>query len=492
MLLDTEVETGLNGAMIRYYESLGYNIPKRYTKQGKFQTPIHAKIKVKVIDLPKNSKIKVNVKCDSCGREMKMSYQAYFSYKHLDDSYYCNSCTKRCFYSGEKSPNWNKDISQEERELKRFGLEYLEWGKKVLARDNYTCVCCKKISDGDVEAHHLDGWNWCKEKRYDDTNGVTLCTNCHKNFHSKYGYGNNKKEQFEEWIGYAIDLLKYTEKLQTRKEIYCFETNKVYTDVNEVSNIFKCKISSVYGTCNHTRKTINGFHFLYLDEYKNMKDIDIVNYLNNHKNKNCKKVVCLNDEKVFESIKEASMFYKCSIDSIGKCCKRKTNSVTLSDKSRIRFMYFADYENKKDEKITEIVDCRLICLYDKKIFNNIKQASEYYRCTSTSISNNYRNLTKSVLINVPNTDLKIKTRFVLLKDYNEEIEFIPQLYNKNHRKVVCVNYNKIFNSIKEAGEYYGCNRSSISQCCRGKSLYVIIKNNEKSDIEKVKFAYVEG
>lgn len=36
------------------------------------------------------------------------------------------------------------------------------------------------------------------------------------------------------------------------------------------------------------------------------------------------------------------------------------------------------------------------------------------------------------------------------------------------KKVICITTNKIFDSIKEAAEFYDCNKSSITQCCKGK------------------------
>lgn len=51
-----------------------------------------------------------------------------------------------------------------------------------------------------MNVHHLDGFNWCIEKRTNVDNGVTLCKRCHLNFHSIYGSGNNTRGQFEEYL----------------------------------------------------------------------------------------------------------------------------------------------------------------------------------------------------------------------------------------------------------------------------------------------------
>jgi 5-methylcytosine-specific restriction endonuclease McrA len=73
----------------------------------------------------------------------------------------------------------------------------------VYERDSFTCVSCGDIrgrKSGGINAHHLDGYNWCIEKRLDVQNGVTLCEDCHKHFHMEYGYGDNTKAQFEDWL----------------------------------------------------------------------------------------------------------------------------------------------------------------------------------------------------------------------------------------------------------------------------------------------------
>jgi hypothetical protein len=102
--------------------------------------------------------------------------------------------------SGENNPLYNPNKTEEERLLGRYilGNQVDEWRKEVYKRDYWECQVCGKHG-GDLIAHHLDGWNWCVEKRVDLDNGVTLCPNCHTEFHIKYGYGDNTKSQFLEF-----------------------------------------------------------------------------------------------------------------------------------------------------------------------------------------------------------------------------------------------------------------------------------------------------
>jgi len=101
---------------------------------------------------------------------------------------------------GENHPNYNADITIQERQEKRKYFEYEKWRKNVFKRDSYTCQCCSDKKGGNLVAHHLDGYDWCKEKRTDVNNGITLCEKCHIGFHKIYKYGMNTSEQFSDWI----------------------------------------------------------------------------------------------------------------------------------------------------------------------------------------------------------------------------------------------------------------------------------------------------
>lgn len=107
---------------------------------------------------------------------------------------YRNEMTKKRV--GDRHPSWRSDISQEERVKRRQEdiPKYDFWRKSVFVRDNFRCKICN--CSGGINAHHLDGWNWCKGRRYDINNGVTLCTKHHKEFHSLFGNKDNTSEEF--------------------------------------------------------------------------------------------------------------------------------------------------------------------------------------------------------------------------------------------------------------------------------------------------------
>ena len=116
-----------------------------------------------------------------------------------------NFCSKTCFSKWcsqnlikDARYNFNPEKTIEERIACRDTQNDILFRKGVFERDNYTCVVTKQIG-GDLVAHHLDGYDWCLDKRYDVSNGVTLSKQIHTEFHKKYGFGKNTKEQFDEF-----------------------------------------------------------------------------------------------------------------------------------------------------------------------------------------------------------------------------------------------------------------------------------------------------
>jgi hypothetical protein len=100
---------------------------------------------------------------------------------------------------GSNSPHWNAALTEEERVDRRKSIKYSEWRNNIFKLDNYICVACQQKGCSLV-AHHVDGYHWAKDKRFDMKNGVTLCKKCHSRFHKKYGNRNNTQKQFDQFL----------------------------------------------------------------------------------------------------------------------------------------------------------------------------------------------------------------------------------------------------------------------------------------------------
>jgi len=137
--------------------------------------------------------------CDKHG-EFTNNFSTIYSY---DTG--CQECIYEAFFR-EGNPNWNPDITDEEREERhaRVTVEYLRWRNSVLKRDNYICICCGETTLELLEVHHKNSFHWCIEGRTDISNGETLCKHCHKDFHMTFGYRDNTEQQFEEYLYYRL------------------------------------------------------------------------------------------------------------------------------------------------------------------------------------------------------------------------------------------------------------------------------------------------
>lgn len=102
--------------------------------------------------------------------------------------------------TGKNHPQWNPNRTHDQRVSERKTFKDRRWRMIVFERDSYSCQCCGDDRGGNLVAHHLDSYDWCVSKRYSPDNGITLCEKCHKTFHKLYGYGNNRKEQFDEFL----------------------------------------------------------------------------------------------------------------------------------------------------------------------------------------------------------------------------------------------------------------------------------------------------
>jgi hypothetical protein len=115
-LMTKEIEVSLGGSNIGWFESKGYTMPRIKDKYYKISVKRGTKIKVNVNDLPDNSNIKVKCSCDNCKKEYDIIWQNYNKFKKDDGKIYCAKCA-------------NKLYGAEQRRLTRVenGTTFKQW-----------------------------------------------------------------------------------------------------------------------------------------------------------------------------------------------------------------------------------------------------------------------------------------------------------------------------------------------------------------------------
>lgn len=160
---------------------------------------------VEILEEYKGSQVNIKCKCKKCQR---IWYVAPCRLLKNVKCFYCYRAEDR---SGENSYAWNPNLTEEDRIERRKLPLYQRFTKEVMERDNYTCqLTGDRKSHHNV--HHLNGWDNFADERFDKHNAITLTENIHKEFHKQYGYGDNTKEQFYEFVDILYSQGKITKE----------------------------------------------------------------------------------------------------------------------------------------------------------------------------------------------------------------------------------------------------------------------------------------
>lgn len=138
-----------------------------------------------------------SVECCNC---KKTVYRKPYRLNRAEHYYCSEECQRKhrgSWFNSDKIYNFNPLRTRELRQLERKTQKDAMFIRNVKKRDKFICNCCNK--KGYVVAHHLESFNSNIPLRYDINNGITLCDECHKEFHKAYGYGNNTRKQYEEF-----------------------------------------------------------------------------------------------------------------------------------------------------------------------------------------------------------------------------------------------------------------------------------------------------
>ena len=85
-----------------------------------------------------------------------------------------------------------------------FIKDYGAFRRLVLIRDDYKCLCCGNDNEKELQVHHIRSFKDNLELATSVKNGATLCKDCHKKYHKKYGW-NGKQKTFSKFIKEMLD-----------------------------------------------------------------------------------------------------------------------------------------------------------------------------------------------------------------------------------------------------------------------------------------------
>jgi len=241
MLITKKVEVRWNANNKKHYTAREYD----FTKYNAF-------FMAKIEDVPHGSEVLVEVECDYCHTIFTKTYYKY--HRHRKNSLIKTDCCVKCRhiknreiynlkygvdnpmqlkrvqnkvaqtnielygapyyaqtdewkerFTGKNSPTWKGGLTSEYRRL-RNSTEQKDWKLNVFQRDGFTCVRCGCSKSGSLNAHHILNFAEHFHLINDIDNGITLCVDCHRGFHSQYGNTNNNQNQLNEFLNYKQDV----------------------------------------------------------------------------------------------------------------------------------------------------------------------------------------------------------------------------------------------------------------------------------------------
>lgn len=143
----------------------------------------------------------------------------------------------------------------------------------------------------------------------------------------------------------------YTYANNVSKVIICLETKEIFH-----SQIEACKKYNMSDrTLNNHLKNRTSFsgrhgitkmplHWMYYEKYKKSSE-DIIQRMIDMTLLRYSSIICLNDNKIFESAKDVSLFYKINdISSIVDCCNNKQKFVNSNNGDKLSFIYYKNYK----------------------------------------------------------------------------------------------------------------------------------------------------
>lgn len=318
--------------MIKYFQG-GYDEAKLYTKTS--NKPIYpicpdcGRIKDKAIHINKI----YNRKSIGCTCSDNQSYPNKFSYALLEQ---LNKLYKLDYIEHEYSPDWIKPKRYDNYFIYQGGEYILEMDGE-LGHGNDNCLNGQTKEETLAIDNHKDSLA--------DKHGIQIIRiNCDCNGENRCEYiktsilNNNILNKLFDFSN--IDWLKVEEFALSnlvKKVCEYWNIKQEWETTKDLEKIFNINRFTII-------RYLKKGNILEWCQYNPKEEMD--KNMQRHNNAVMKLVICLNNQKIFNSIKEASKYYKIkNSSSISACCKGKRKSAGKHPETYepLRWIYYNDY-----------------------------------------------------------------------------------------------------------------------------------------------------
>lgn len=262
-------------------------------------------------------------------------------------------------------------------------------------------------------------------------------------------------------------------QLEVKKSnvLFCAETNSYYESPTKFAEEFHIKsVGMVCCAALGTRETIKGMHLAYKEDKSRMKYIQqFIGKTPNdsfYKTRHCP-VYCAEDNITYNSLAEMQKLGVATRALVvamnkGNNYYNGKHYAFIADKKAMQAIQ--QYKNKSSKVIVEKKFKPVYCLELDKSFKSGTEVQE-------KLNISHGNLSRAV----QNWDRLIGGyHWCYLKDKDKLINKFPTLKGCNKKqdnvkvKVMCIETGHIFNSAKEAADFYNIQSTHICRCCSGK------------------------
>lgn len=221
------------------------------------------------------------------------------------------------------------------------------------------------------------------------------------------------------------------------RAVQCKETGKIFPSIAAAAEWLEVRRSRVGAVINRSNRKVKGYHFVYVDKSIGDKTPE------NHRKR---KVICLDNGKIFESIADAAEWAKINQRGIGMVCRGK-----MLTAGGYHWAYYK--EGEAPEIREDSANCKVICKETGKIFPTIVEAAEWAGVNPSGIGAACRGQQHTAA--------------------GKHWAYVDD--NKKHtkaakRKVICKDNGKIFESLVKAAEWAGVHQNGICAACNGRAI----------------------